>query len=279
MRQTESSTLDSASNALRLLKLIGANRTITVSEASRELNVGKSTAHRLLMTLVAADYATRDAASRRYYAGQAAVSAGLSTLWDFDLRQRTRRPLVGLASALGETTKLLVLDGPFARVLEEARGARGVNIGSSLGRLLPANATAGGKMLLSTHDEDQLRERFGRRLPTMTPHTIDDWEHLAVELQAIRHRGWAMSEGESTIGVNGIAVPVTGRAGWVIGALAVAAHQSRLTRATRLEILGAMLPVARALSIAMTQQEAPASIIPRIPLEEGLAADGARLAG
>ncbi|WP_164861453.1 IclR family transcriptional regulator [Microbacterium sp. CPCC 204701] len=251
MRTTATSTLDSAANVLRLMRLIGAKGSITLAEAAIQLGVSKSTAHRLLMTLLAQDYATRDPAGRRYYAGQNAVSAGLSTLWDFDIRQRTTAPLLRLAESIGETVKLLVLDGPYARVLDVAETVRSLHVGSSLGKLLPANATAGGKMLLSPHGEDSLRHRFGDRLPALTDHTIDDWDYLAVELQAIRKRGWALSEGESTPHVNGIAVPVVGAGGWIIGALAVAAPEGRLTRARHVEILDQLMHVARQLGRVM----------------------------
>ncbi|MGV9868809.1 IclR family transcriptional regulator [Rhodococcus koreensis] len=252
MRASSTSTLESASNALRLLKLIGVNGTVTVSEASRELGVGKSTAHRLLMTLVAENFAVRDEASRRYYVGPAAVAAGLSTIWDFDIRRRTTAPLRRLAETIGETTKLLVLDGPYARVLDAAETRHSLRLGSSLGKILPANATAGGKLLLTGHSEESLKKRFGGRLPSLTPRTICDWEYLAVELGIIRQRGWSSSEGESTPRVNGIAVPVWGQGGWMIGALAVAAPEERLTRSARLEILGQLLPVSRHLSGVMS---------------------------
>lgn len=244
------STLDSAQNALRLLKMLGRRGSITIAEASAQLLVGKSTAHRLLMTLLAAGYATRDLDGHRYYPGQAAVAAGLATLWEFDVRSRAAAPLRRLAEVTGETAKLLVLDGPFARVLDVAQTPGSLRLGESLGRLLPANATAAGKLLLSTHDEASLRDRFGGRLAKLTDRTIDDWDFLAVELQRIRDRGWATSDGESTPHVQGIAVPVYG-GDWMIGAVAIAVPEIRCTRPRRLELVDRLFATATAIGQIM----------------------------
>lgn len=256
MRATSVSTLDSATNALRLLKLLGSRKVVTAAEASHELGVGKSTAHRLLMTLLSQGFATRDPGGRRYYAGQAAVSAGLSSVWDFDVRQRTSKPLVRLAESIGQTVMLQVLDGPFARVLDVGTTSSSLRLGTALGELLPANATAAGKVLLCQHTEDMLRTRFGRRLPSLTDSTITDWSYLIVELQAVRKRGWATSQGESTAHVNGLAVPVLDDRGKIIGAIAVAGPEARMTRAVQVEMLGQLVPAARHISRVMVTSAA-----------------------
>lgn len=220
-----------------------------MTEASRELGVGKSTAHRLLMTLVSEDFALRDPVHRRYHPGKALVAAGLSALGDFDVRKRAGGPMRVLADRLSETVKLVVLQGPFARVLEVIESDQTVQVGGSVGELLPANATAAGKLLLSQESEEMLRQRFGDRLPSLTDRTITDWDDLAVELQKIRQRGWSENIGESTGGVNGLAVPVSGHAVQMVAALAVAAPADRLTPATRLDMVKEMLMAVNAMNL------------------------------
>lgn len=221
-------TLDSAANVLRVLRLLGERGTITVTEVSKELDVGKSTAHRLLMTLVAENFAARDPVHRRYHAGRALVGAGMSLLGGFDVRKRASAPMRQLTATTGETTKLLILEGPFARVLQVVETEESLRVGGSIGDLLPANATAGGKLLLSNESEDALRERFGRKLPKLTEATIADWDELIVQLQTIRSRGWASNIGESSPNVTGLAVPVQGRSVPMVAVLTLAAPSDRL---------------------------------------------------
>lgn len=254
LRANSVGTLDSATNVLRLLKLLGTRGSLTVAEACHELGVGKSTAHRLFMTLLSQGYAIRDSSGRQYYAGQAAVAAGLSSVWDFDLPQRLSHPLEHLAKSIGETVMLQVLDGPYARVLEVGVAPNSLRLGTALGELLPANATSGGKVLLSHHTEETLRERFGRRLPKLTEKTIVDWDFLIVELQVVRKRGWATSEGESSSRVNGLAVPVIGHNERIVGAIAVAAPEERMSRSVQMGILGPLTEVSKRISWLMKHQ-------------------------
>jgi DNA-binding IclR family transcriptional regulator len=242
--------LDSATNALRIIGLLQARHSITVTEVSRELGVGKSTAHRLLMTLVAEDFVVRDPVHRRYHPGRALVRAGLSVLGDFDVRRRASQPMAKLAERTGETVKLLILEGPYARVLEVVEAPQSLRVGGSIGELLPANATAGGKMLLSQETEEALRERFRGRLPKLTEHTISDWDELVVELQAIRQRGWAANYEESAVGVHGLAVPVAGRAVPTLAALTIAAPTSRIPRGQHVEILRQLLDTVASIAAA-----------------------------
>lgn len=244
-RETRPS-LDSATNALRLVEMLGTRGHVSVTDVSRYLGVGKSTAHRLLMTLVAEDFAFQDPSSRLYHAARSLDAAGLATVWDFDVTRRAQEPLEALALQIGETAKLLVLDGQFARVLVVAETIRSLRIGCSIGNLLPANATAGGKVLLAHQDEMSWRSRFGRHLPMLTPATIADWDELAVELQAVRARGWSRSVGESTPGVVGLGVPVTDRAGSTIAAVTISAPVERLPRGGHLDVIGRMLAAAAA---------------------------------
>jgi DNA-binding IclR family transcriptional regulator len=246
--------LDSVSNALHVISLLGERSTITVTEVATELGIGKSTAHRLLMTLVAEDFATRDPVHRRYHAGRALVGAGLAVLGDFDVRKRTSRPMRQLTEKTGETTKLLILEGPFARVLELAETEQSLRIGGSVGQLLPANATAGGKLLLCDETEEALRARFGRRLPAITDETITDWNELMVELAAIRKRGWAANVGESTLGVSGLAVPVAGRMVPNAAVLTLAAPTARLPRSMYPRTIALMFETAKQIRLANAGQ-------------------------
>jgi DNA-binding IclR family transcriptional regulator len=262
-------TLDSATNALRLIGLLGERGTITVTEVSNELNVGKSTAHRLLATLVAEDYATRDPVHRRYHAGRALVGAGLSALGELDVRRRAFHPLRQLAVQTGETCKVLILEGLFARVIDTAETPQSLRVGGSIGDLLPANATAGGKLLLSGESEESIRERFGKRLPSLTANTISDWDDLMVELQRIRERGWASNVGESTPGVVGLAVPVQGKSVPTVAVITLAAPAERLPRSHYVRTVSLMFEAARQMRNAQRTPRGP------IPKAEAMTLSGA----
>ncbi|WP_164861452.1 IclR family transcriptional regulator [Microbacterium sp. CPCC 204701] len=235
--------LDSAANALRVVGMLRTRRTITVTEVSHELGVGKSTAHRLLATLVSEGFALRDPVHRKYHPGRALVEAGLSALGEFT-RPTGGSGLAALAEHTGYTVKLLVLDGPFARVVEIAEGDEHGRVGGSVGQLLPAHSTAGGKVLLSQENRESLWRRFGGRLELRTDRTISNWAALLTELDLVRDRGWATNDAEATSGVRGLAVPVRGRDQQIVAALAVAGPVEKMVEEDRMQTLRHMFATA-----------------------------------
>jgi hypothetical protein len=67
--------LASVDNALRLLLCLGRGHAIRVTDAASELNVARSTAHRLLAMFEFRGLVRQDPSSRTYVAGQALVEA------------------------------------------------------------------------------------------------------------------------------------------------------------------------------------------------------------
>lgn len=237
MLDTEAYALKSAANALRVIALLGSHRTVTVTDVSLELEVGKSTAHRLLSTLVSEGFALRDPVNRRYHPGRALVEVGLTALEDIKLRSGMERPLATLAAEIHESAKLLVLDGPYVRTVRSADGNPSGRTGESIGPLLPANATAAGKVLLSGESLESLKIRFKGKLPARTSTTITDWDAMMDELRLVRERGWSWNDSEATEGLRGLAIPVVEEGGRVISALSVVAPSERMGPEDQMRIL------------------------------------------
>ncbi|WP_127817808.1 IclR family transcriptional regulator [Microbacterium sp. CPCC 204701] len=251
-------TLDSVVNALRVVQMFRTNATLTVTQVAKELDVAKSTAHRLLSTLVTEGFAERDPLKRVYHPGATLVAVGLSSMGTFDVQRRANQPMADAAARIGETVKLLVLQGRFSRCISSIEAEHALQVGGGIGRMLPVHATAGGKILLQNATEDHLRRLFPTGLPALTEHTITDFDDLMVELQATRKRRWATSRQESTVGVDGVAVAVTGVANKIVAALAVAAPSARMNPTRRLEIARELLEAAERMRANRADAATPA---------------------
>lgn len=243
---------------MRTLRLLQRHGRITVTELSANLGVGKSTAHRILQTMVDEEFVVRDPVKRNYHAGQVLISAGLSVLGNFDVRRRAHEPMRALAERTGESFKLLTLEGGRSRVLHVVRGNRNPQVTGHVGEVLYAHASAGGKLLLSHESQDMLKRRLGKQLPSLTEHTICDWDELIVELRTVRDRRWATSFEESTLGINGLAVPIRGRSNAPFAALAMSAPAERLTRGSHVEYLGLMMNAAQQMTQMLKEPGEPA---------------------
>ena len=142
-------SLNSVDNALRMTHQLKSGRILYVSAVATELNVARSTAHRLLSMLVHHGFASRGT-SREYLPGPALrdPSLGLPPGWTIaDLRFRVTPHLRSLTDATGETTNVQLLIGEFTHVIASVESERALRVGNREGQYLPAEHSSGGKAL------------------------------------------------------------------------------------------------------------------------------------
>jgi DNA-binding IclR family transcriptional regulator len=202
-------SLSSVDNALRLVQVLAQREEVGVAEAGRLLGVARSTAHRLLTSLVVHGFAEQDPETRAYRAGGALLEFGLATVRRYDVRAHARPFLEQLAERTGETTHLLVLAGADTLFLDSVEGGRSVRTTGRVGASFPAHSTSGGKALLAELDEPALRALYpDDRLSALTQRTIGSRDALETELAAVRERGYAVNAGESDPHVTSVAAVV-----------------------------------------------------------------------
>src|SRR5581483_2101766 len=110
--------IESVDNALQLLLLFRKHKAISVSEASRMIEVAPSTAHRLLAMLQYHGFVSQDPTTRLYAAGPALIDIGLSVIRGMDLRGQALPFMHQLCQEVGETVHLAVLQGSMVLFLE-----------------------------------------------------------------------------------------------------------------------------------------------------------------
>lgn len=222
--------IESVDKALALLLLLRERRVLTVSEASRELGVAASTAHRLLAMLQYRGFVAQDSVTKAYTLGPVLAELGLAAVRGMDIRAQARPIMQRLVAEVGETAHLGVLRGTDVLFLESVESQRALRVADRTGMTLPAHASAVGKALLASLPVEQLAILYpDRQLTTFRPNTIADRDDLLRVLVTVRTRGYATNADESEAGVSGVAAPVRDRAGQVRAALTVSAPTSRLT--------------------------------------------------
>ncbi|NEW36030.1 IclR family transcriptional regulator [Nocardia cyriacigeorgica] len=227
--QDAAHTLNSVANALRVLTLTHEEGAVTLPLISERLEVGKSTAHRLVSTLIAEKFLQRSPTrNTEFIVGPTLLEIGATALRKADIRRHARRPMERLCDQLGETVSLVVHEGSSTRVVDGVESKQAIRVGLRTGVVLPANATAAGKVLLAYLPEKSLVELFPQGLPALTAETKATWPELKQQLAQVRANGFAYSAAESEPHLNGLAVPVRDHAGEVVAALAIAAPHYRL---------------------------------------------------
>ncbi len=240
-------SIERAAAILRLLS--GRTRRLGVVDLAGELGLSKGTVHGLLRTLQHVGFVEQDPETGKYQLGAALLHMGSSYLDGNELRTRALNWSDSLASRTQEAVRIGTLhEGKVLIVHHVFRPDDSLQT-LDVGSLLPAHATALGKMLLAHHPY-ALAELVGNGLASYTDATICDLERLERELARSRERGWAADVGELHPGQVSLAAPIMDRSGVAVGAMGIFGPPERLlvARQPRGELLAYVREAARAVS-------------------------------
>jgi DNA-binding IclR family transcriptional regulator len=240
MNHDHEGSIQSVRRAAALLRALGDEQALGVSELGRRTGLHKSTASRLLATLEHEGLVEREPGSERYRLGfEIARLAGLAVHLG-DIRTVARPVLVALAEAAQETVHLALRDGLEVVNVEQVAGPHIMGAANWLGRRTPLHCVANGKVLLAFAPPDVQERVLAGPLVTVTPHTINEPAALRHELDRVRIQGYAVALGEVEEGLHAVAAPVRGRDGTALAAVSVSGPSYRIPPA-RIAELGALV--------------------------------------
>lgn len=219
--------IGSVDNALRLLLLFRDYDALRVTDASVELGVARSTAHRLLMTLAHQGFVQQERSSSSYRIGPSLMAFQISSLGMANIRDAARDEMVELSRHLQETMNLMVLEGDSIRFIDSIECDRRVRVTGRTGSTLPAHATAGGKVFLAAMEGEEVRSLLATSLRKLTSATITGKSAFYEELGDVRRLGCAINRGESLEGLHAAAVGIVDRSGRTVASLAVSVPADR----------------------------------------------------
>ncbi|GAB1333718.1 IclR family transcriptional regulator [Streptomyces sp. E-15] len=218
-------SIERAAAILRLLA--GGPRRLGLGEVAASLGLAKGTAHGILRTLQHVDFVEQDAATGKYQLGAALLHLGTSYLDVNELRSRSLNWADALAARSGEAVRLgTPLEGQVLVVHHVFRPDDTFQT-LDVGALLPLHASSLGKVLLAygTAVVEPDREPG---LEAYTRHTLVDPERLTRALAAVREVGWAAEVQEMSMGEAGLAAPIRGHGGLVVGAIGLSGPVERI---------------------------------------------------
>lgn len=217
-------SIERAAAILRLLAR-GSGR-LGVSEIAGSLGLARGTAHGILRTLHGVGFVEQDQETGKYRLGAALLHLGTSYLDVNELRSRAINWADALAARSGEAVRIgTPLDGKVLVVHHVFRPDDTLQT-LDVGALLPAHATALGKVLLA-YDTGAVAARTGELEP-FTRRTKTVPRDLAKALAEVRDMGWAAEMEEMTVGEAGVAAPIRGQGGLVVGAMGVSGAVERI---------------------------------------------------
>ncbi len=239
----------SVDHALQLAVILQVEGPLTVSEAAQRLGVARSSAHRLLSTLVYRDFAVQNE-DRSYRAGPVLEIATKAQSNVGALRAAALGPLRTLVDTLDETANVTIRTGRTVRFIASVECAQALRVGNREGMVFPAHQVTGGLVMLAALTDDELTALYAHA-PTDGSEESPDLAELRTELRAVRHSGVAVNLQRSERGVVAIGRGVTDSSGATIASVSVSMPSVRYSAGRVKEIVAALAGAAERISAAL----------------------------
>lgn len=246
---------ESADRALEILALFDEEHSVlTAREVSARLGISRSSTYRYLQSLKSFGFLDDGWPDSGFGLGPRVYELGRLARRSLALGDIVLPIMERLAKELDETVLFSRLIGGHVVCLERVEASQPIRLSYERGQVLPVNAGASAKVLLAWMDEAAVDALMASDpLQAVTAETPTDPKVLKRDLSRIREDGYAISRGESDVGVLGVAAPVRDLAGKVLGGLSVAAPKYRVGPTRVKTFVDAVTEGAAAISAALQQ--------------------------
>ena len=228
--------------AMETLSKIGP---VSLADLSRELNLNKSTTHRLLSSLIYMGYAKQDSETQKYDLSLKVLALSNCLLERLDILEVVRPYLKSLSQETGETVHFVQLDGSEAvYIYKEESRQNSVRMVSKVGSRIPLYCSGVGKAMAAGMEESQIHKLWDACThKKLTRRTITDYDTFLKEVKEARKNGYALDNEENELGVRCIAVGLTDYKGRSRYAFSISAPVTRMTDKRIQEIIPLVLQV------------------------------------
>ena len=220
--------IQSIERAAQVLEALSDGRdTMGVTEIAKRVNLGKSTVHRILASLMRVRFVRMDPETHQYALGYGLLQLTSGVLRGSEVSMIALPHLRDLRQKTRETVTLNLRDNNHRVVVERLDTSHEIRYVAEIGWPLPLHVGAGGKAILAFMDEAEVLGILQDANLSAT-----QARRLNRELKEIRSAGTAYTLGERLPGAGSISAPVFDHEGAAIASVNVLSLEARLNVAT-----------------------------------------------
>lgn len=221
--------LQSVDNALAIIDLLAKHEELSAAEVARLMEIGKTTAFRLLTTLENRKFLNKTD-SNRYRLGVKLSSLGAIVLGRMDIIKLAHPYLINLTQLCEETTHLVIWDNDtMVQFIDKVSSPSSIRMESMVGLRRRAHMTATGKAMLAFQPQ-QFIDNYIKNVSfsPKTPYSIVTAQQLLENLEGVRRNGYACDADESELGLTCYAAPLFGVGDRVEAAISASGPTERM---------------------------------------------------
>ncbi len=218
------STLSHALEILEYIKTFGGTEGVTLNSISKNLQISKSSVHRILDTLLYYNYVNKTTdAIVRYKLGWKLyhTGTGVPGMYRFE-KSGYQKSVIDISARLNLRTTVYLETESGANPIYEAFNGETMTVESIFRQFLPLYASSAGKLFMLNYSEEDVLQYFQRtEIRRYTQNTLLNFIDFLDELKLISQRGYAMEYGEYVPETGSIAMPLRDYSGKIIAAIGV----------------------------------------------------------
>lgn len=227
-----------------------AQRPRQLQEIAEHFGVHRTTALRLIHTLLAGGFVRKDEQGR-FGVGFRLAALAESALRQFDLRTAVHPHIVELSQEVGHTVQFAVAQPPHIIYVDKIEPSGSIHLDTRIGGFVVLHTAGVSKAILANLPAAQREQYLAEATFTKyTDTTITDRAAFEQRLATVRSDGWAYDDGEYDSISNCIAAPVWDHAGNVAGGISITTLKPRVD----LKELRELLPVLLATTTAVSEE-------------------------
>lgn len=245
--------------ALKVLKAIARTRVtgISLAKLTRDTDLNKPTVHRLVLALMAEGMVEQDPHSLLYFLGPECYALGVIASERHGLGRAAANTVARMAQRCGDSAFFSIRSDVNAVCLIREDGDYPLKTHVLLpGIRHPLGIGAGSLAILAALDDAEVErclaanaDLIGTKYPGFSIPLLRD------EVIITRARGYSVNEGHVVAGSWGMGIAIHSHNGDVIGALSIAAVESRLKKERQEELAPMLIEEARVLEKQIQQAE------------------------
>ncbi|WP_342050049.1 MULTISPECIES: IclR family transcriptional regulator [unclassified Cupriavidus] len=241
----------SVEKGLAVLAAFGArNRHMSLGQIAETVGITRSSAQRIVFTLEALGYVTKDPHTRRYELANKVMEIGCNYVASNTLIDSANPFLSAMNSNCDETVSLTEPCGLNMVYVASFTSRKPIVAHQAIGSRMPMYCTAAGRAYLAGLPDAEIHALLrDMDIKPLTSHTNLDREQIFKAVVEGRARGYSINFEEYYIGHLNVGAPVYNKDGRAVAAVHVVAPGSRWTAD---EVLGKLGPMVRECAGAIT---------------------------
>lgn len=217
---------------LHILEIISKNNNeLTFTDIYSKLKISKSTIQPILKTLVEENFINYNEVTKTYSIGFDFFKNAQVFLNDESLFVIIKNEMKKIVDKCDEICQMGTIDKSDPRkvfYIAKENSKQPIQLISSVGKSLPAHATALGKCLLTRYNDSEIRNLYSDGLEKLTENTITDINQFIQNIDDVRKNGYATEDGESSSNITCIAFPLISE-GHIAASISISIPKYRAT--------------------------------------------------